>query len=161
MHRRCAAVSALGPASRPCLTPKAHRRAPPRRVFPVHTRGAHHGGQLTRKPEECRALLAELRQCCSARRGPTSTARATGRFRCLCRAAPTPRWRWSVGGWRLPDLAGLTEYGSTVDKFQGGQAPVSHLMTAFVRRRCSTRIPAPAQPNRLNVAAVGHSMPRL
>ncbi|MEQ0573904.1 hypothetical protein ABLN97_01090 [Mycobacterium tuberculosis] len=101
----CAAVSALSYEGRLCSTGLT-RRAPPRQVSPgVHTRGVHRKGNSIRKPRG-QAILAELRQLLGSPWTDEHGTRPLAASDVACSRRTTPRWRWSVGGWRLPDSGG-------------------------------------------------------
>lgn len=134
---------------------RAHRRAPPRRVSPgVHTRGVHHKGNSIESPEEAEAILAELRQLLGSPWTDEHGTRPLAASDVLVLApynAQVALVRRRLASAGLGGADGVRV--GTVDKFQGGQAPVVFIsMTASSADDVPRGISFLLNRNRLNVA---------
>lgn len=134
---------------------RAHRRAPPRQVSPgVHTRGVHHKGNSIESPEEAEAILAELRQLLGSPWTDEHGTRPLAASDVLVLApynAQVALVRRRLASAGLGGADGVRV--GTVDKFQGGQAPVVFIsMTASSADDVPRGISFLLNRNRLNVA---------
>lgn len=151
----CAAVSALSYEGRLCSHTE---RTAVRRLdgYPpgVHTRGVHHKGNSIESPEEAEAILAELRQLLGSPWTDEHGTRPLVASDVLVLApynAQVALVRRRLASAGLGGADGVRV--GTVDKFQGGQAPVVFIsMTASSADDVPRGISFLLNRNRLNVA---------
>lgn len=151
----CAAVSALSYEGRLCSHTE---RTAVRRLdgYPpgVHTRGVHHKGNSIESPEEAEAILAELRQLLGSPWTDEHGTRPLAASDVLVLApynAQVALLRRRLASAGLGGADGVRV--GTVDKFQGGQAPVVFIsMTASSADDVPRGISFLLNRNRLNVA---------